>query len=231
MTRKPNIIIIFTDDQGYADLSAYQHHAPDIHTPNMDRLAARGTIFTQAYVTAPVCSPSRAGWNTGQYQQRWDASAGWAPGLPPEIRNIAEYMKEAGYVTGRFGKNDYGVAYFNHEAREYPLNHGYDEFLGFSAHAHDYFLMSEDIEKRTPDPKGASAHLGPLMHNDSYKSIDEGYTTEVFADAMIDFIERHRDEPFFAVLSYNSVHHLIHQVPKRYLDKYGVTEIPNYDPG
>lgn len=63
-TEQPNILIIITDDQGYADLSAYEHAAEDIKTPNMDRLAGDGVLFTQAYVTAPVCSPSRAGWNT-----------------------------------------------------------------------------------------------------------------------------------------------------------------------
>jgi len=65
---RPNILIIVTDDQGYADLSAFPHHAPDIQTPNMDRIAQDGTLCTQAYVSAPVCSPSRAGWNSGQYQ-------------------------------------------------------------------------------------------------------------------------------------------------------------------
>ena len=73
----PNIAVIVTDDQGYADLSAYAHSAPDIATPNMDRIAAAGVLFTEAYVSAPVCSPSRAGWNTGRYQQRWDPNASW----------------------------------------------------------------------------------------------------------------------------------------------------------
>lgn len=228
---KPNFLIIITDDQGYADLSAFGHHAQDVHTPNMDRLAARGILFSQAYTTAPVCSPSRAGWNTGLYQQRWDAKSGWAPGCPGSIHNIAEIMKSNGYATARFGKNDYGKGYHVHCDPEYPLNHGYDEFLGFSAHGHDYFLLSDDIEKRTPDPKGTSAVVGPLMHNEGYKSFEEGYTTEIFSDAAIAFIKRHRKSPFFITLSYNSVHHLIHQVPKKYLDKYGVKEIPDYDPG
>jgi len=227
---KPNFLIIVTDDQGYADLSAFKHHAPDVQTPNMDRLAARGVLFSQAYVTAPVCSPSRAGWNTGRYQQRWDPKSGWSPGLPGSVPNIAEIMKSNGYATARFGKNDYGKGYHDHAAREYPLNHGYDEFLGFSAHGHDYFLLSKDIEDRTPDPKGNSAVVGPLMHNRGSKSFEEGYLTEILTDAAIGFLNRHQDDPFFVTLSYNSVHHLIHQVPKRYLDKYGVKEIPNYDP-
>ncbi len=228
---KPNFLIIVTDDQGYADLSAFGHHAQDVHTPNMDRIAARGVLFSHAYTTAPVCSPSRAGWNTGLYQQRWDAKSGWAPGMPGNIRNIAEIMKSNGYATARFGKNDYGKGYHAQNTPEYPLNHGYDEFLGFSAHGHDYFLLSDDIEEQTPDPKGHSAVVGPLMHNEGYKSFEEGYTTDIFSDAAIDFFKGHQEEPFFVTLSYNSVHHLIHQVPGPYLEKYGVKEIPDYDPG
>ena len=68
---KHNFLIIIVDDQGYADLSAYEHSAPDVQTPQMDRLASRGVLFTNAYATAGVCSPSRAGWNSGQHQARW----------------------------------------------------------------------------------------------------------------------------------------------------------------
>jgi len=229
--QKTNFLIIVIDDLGYADLRAFKHHAPDVHTPNMDRLAARSILFTEAYATAPVCSPSRAGFNTGMYQVRWDPASSFNCGLPDKVKNLAEMMKENGYVTAMFGKNDYGNPGYNkHNVREYPLNHGYDEFLGFSAHGHDYFLLSEDIEKHTPDPRGPSANVGPLMHNEGYKSFDKGYTTEIFTDAAIDYLKLHREEPFFVKLSYNSVHHLIHQTPKKYLDKYGVKEIPNYDP-
>ena len=228
--RKPNILIIVTDDQGYADLSAFSHRAADIHTPNMDRIANEGVLCSQAYVSAPVCSPSRAGWNTGKYQHRWDPSAGWGPGLPDDVKTLAEYLKQAGYATGKIGKNDYGTSFHKMDVREYPLNHGYDEFLGFSAHAHDFFLMSEDIEKRTPDPHGTSAVLGPLFHNRTRKSIEDGYTTEVFTDAAIDFMDRHKDGPFLLTVTYNSLHHLIHEVPDEYLAKHGVAKIANYEP-
>jgi arylsulfatase A-like enzyme len=228
--KRPNIVVIITDDQGYADLSAFDHVANDVQTPNMDRLAAGGVLCTQAYVSAPVCSPSRAGWNTGLYQQRWNPAAGWNPGLPADVTTIAEYLKDAGYVTGKVGKSDYGTGYHSLETREYPLNHGFDEFLGFSAHAHDFFLMSEDIEKRTPDPHGNSATLGQLQFNRTLKSIESGYTTEIFTDQAIDFLQRHREEPFFLTVSYNAVHHLIHQVPEKYLKKLGVEPIPDYVP-
>ena len=226
-----NILVIVTDDQGYADLSAYQHHAKDVHTPNMDRLAARGTLFTDAYTSAPVCSPSRAGWITGRHQVRWDPKSGFNCGLPKGIPTLAGILKSNGYATARFGKSDFGNRSIHKQnVYEYPLNHGYDEFLGFSAHGHDFFLLSEEIEKRTPDPKGHSAVVGPLQHNRGRKEFKEGYFTEIFTDATIDFLKRKREKPFFVTLSYNSVHHLIHQSPKRYLDKFGVKEIPNYNP-
>ncbi|MBL8295228.1 MAG: sulfatase-like hydrolase/transferase [Bryobacterales bacterium] len=227
---RPNILIIVTDDQGYADLGAYSHAAGDVSTPNMDRIAGKGVLFTRAYVTAPVCSPSRAGWNTGRYQQRWDPTAGWTPGLPAGVRTIAEYFQSAGYVTGKVGKNDFGRGYHSQDTREYPLNHGYDEFLGFSSHAHDYFLLAEDTERMTPDPHGHSAALGPLFENRGRRSFQGGYLTEIFTDRGIQFLERHRSRPFFLHMAYNSVHTLVHEVPDRYARKFGLKPIPKYDP-
>ncbi|WP_452225011.1 sulfatase family protein [Lacinutrix chionoecetis] len=228
--QQPNILLIVVDDQGYADFSPFEAHDKTVATPNISRLGAAGTVFTQAYVTAPVCSPSRAGIITGKNQFRWDKPASWGPGLPDDVKTIAEYLKEAGYHTARIGKNDLGRNFHKNDVREYPLNHGYDEFLGFSAHAHDYWLNSQSIKDRTPDPYGTSALLGPLMHNMGEKSYEEGYLTDIFTDESIEYIKRKRDQPFFLTLSYSAVHHLIHEVPKKYLDKYNVKEIPNYDP-
>lgn len=134
----PNILLIVIDDLGYADFSPFRDHDQQISTPNITRLGKSGTVYTQAYVTAPVCSPSRAGILTGQNQFRWDKPASWGPGLPDNVKTIAEYLKEAGYATARIGKNDLGRNFHKNDVREYPLQHGYDEFLGFSAHAHDY---------------------------------------------------------------------------------------------
>ena len=227
---KPNILLIVVDDQGYADFSPFESHDQSVSTPNISRLGKSGTIFTQAYVTAPVCSPSRAGILTGKNQFRWDKPASWGPGLPDDIKTLPEYLKETGYETARIGKNDLGRNFHKNDVREYPLNHGYEEFLGFSAHAHDYWLNSQEIKERTPDPYGTSALLGPLMHNMGEKSYKEGYLTDIFTDESIAYIKRKREKPFFLTLSYSAVHHLIHEVPKKYLDKYGAKEIPNYDP-
>lgn len=227
----PNILLIITDDQGYADFSPFENHDSEISTPNMNRLAESGMVFTQAYTTAPVCSPSRAGMMTGKFQFRWDEKASWGPGLPDSVKTIAEYLKEAGYETARIGKADFGTNYHKFDVREYPLNHGYDYFLGFSAHAHDYWLHSEKIAQLTPDPNGTSAHLGPLMHNWEHKSYsNDQYLTNIFTDEAVDFLKTDRENPFFLTLAYNSVHHIIHQVPQEYLEKYNVEPIPNYDP-
>ena len=139
--------------------------------------------------------------------------------MPDNVKTIAEYLKEAGYATARIGKNDLGKNFHKNSVREYPLMHGYDEFLGFSAHAHDYWLNSKSIKDRTPDPEGTSAVLGPLMHNMGEKSYDEGYLTDIFTDEAIKYVEQKRNNPFFLTLAYNSVHHLIHEVPEKYLKK------------
>lgn len=228
--KQPNILLIVIDDLGYADFEPFQSHDPGVSTPNMNRIANAGMIFTQAYTTAPVCSPSRAGIITGKNQFRWDKPASWGPGLPDSVKTIAEYLKAAGYMTARIGKNDLGKGFHKNNVREYPLRHGYDEFLGFSAHAHDYWLSSDAIKKRTPDPYATSALLGPLMYNMGEKSYDEGYLTDIFSDEAIHYLNRKKDKPFFLTLAYNAVHHLIHEVPQKYLDKYGVKAIPNYDP-
>jgi len=226
----PNILLIVVDDQGYADFTPFDTHDTTIETPAIKKLGKAGKVFTQAYVTAPVCSPSRAGLITGKNQFRWDKPASWGPGLPDSIQTIAEYLKKAGYTTAKIGKNDLGQKFHRNDVREYPLHHGFDEFLGFSAHAHDYWLNSQEIKDRTPDPFGTSALLGPLMHNMGEKSYEEGYLTDILTDESINYIKQDRAKPFFLMLSYSAVHHLIHEVPKKYLDKYNVPEIANYDP-
>ena len=226
----PNILLIVVDDQGYADFQPFKNHDTTVVTPNISKLANSGQIFTEAYTTAPVCSPSRAGILTGKNQFRWDKHASWGPGLPETVKTIPEYLKEVGYTTARIGKNDLGRNFHKYDTREYPLKHGYDEFLGFSAHAHDYWLLSKNIEEKTPDPKGTSALLGPLMHNEGTKSYKDGYLTDILTDEAILYFKTPKDTPFFLTLAYNAVHHLIHEVPQKYLDKYKVKPIQNYSP-
>lgn len=230
---QPNVLLIVIDDQGYADFSPFDNYEGAAHTTSMARLAKSGTVYSQAYVTAPVCSPSRVGLLTGKNQFRWDGRASWGPGLPENVTTIAEYLREAGYATARIGKNDLGQNFHaKFDKREYPLRHGYDEFLGFNAHAHDFWLHSAEIRDRTPDPSGTSAVLGPLLHNEGEKGYDEGYLTDILTDEAISYLndEKRGEQPFFLTLAYSAVHHLIHEVPQKYLDIYGAPAIPNYDP-
>ena len=106
--QKPNIVLIVVDDQGYADFEAFDNHDPKVVNPHIAKLAHSGITFTQAYTTAPVCSPSRVGMLTGKNQFRWDKKASWGPGLPDKVKTMAEYLKEVGYTTARIGKNDLG---------------------------------------------------------------------------------------------------------------------------
>jgi len=250
---QPNIILVIVDDQGYADFTPFgqmgladtrdsssemdgaepsvsQKKSQGVHSPNIKALGDAGRVYTQAYVTAPVCSPSRVGMLTGKYQFRWDKPASWGPGLPDDVKTMAEYLREAGYATAKVGKNDLGRNFHKHDVREYPLRHGFDEFLGFSAHAHDYWHHSAEIRDRTPDPYATSALLGPLLHDEGELSIEEGYMTDIITDASIEYIKEERDQPFFLMVSYSALHHLIHQVPEKYLQMYDVEPILNYEP-
>ena len=100
---RPNIIVVFTDDQGWADLSC-QGSVTDIRTPHIDRLAREGVRMTSGYVTAPQCVPSRAGLMTGQYQQRFGVDHNGQGPLPLKVETLPGRMQRAGYVTGMIGK-------------------------------------------------------------------------------------------------------------------------------
>jgi len=235
---QPNILLIVGDDHGYADISAFPNARPDISTPHLDRLATSGSILTQAYVTAPVCSPSRCGFLTGRMQNEWDPAGGWAPRLPSNVKHLAEYLKEAGYATAMIGKNDFGQATGSTNNRDHPPNHGFDRFFGFNAHAHDFFLHSQAITNSVQPawPTDASAHLGKFLNNQlpgGFETVADGkWQTELFTDRAIGYLQEraNQQQPFFLYLSHASVHALIHQAPKPYLDAEDVPELPNYNP-
>lgn len=232
-TSKPNILLILSDDQGYGDVSVLPHHAPDAHTPNIDALAKSGALFPNAYLTAPVCSPSRTGLISGRYQERFNKEAGWRNALPERATTIAEHLRDLGYATMMIGKNDFGMHLPSKADRRYPINHGYDHVLGFDSHAHDYFELTKDIEDRAIRPhEGPSANVGPLDFDRGTKDFPNAYTTDVFTDAAISFAKDSaaRNKPFFCYLAYNNVHDLVEQVPQKYLSKYNLKSIPLYDP-
>ena len=124
---KPNILVILVDDAGYNDFGFMA--CPDIPTPNIDRLAGLGTVFTDAHVTATVCSPSRAGLMTGRYQQRFGHECNVPPddqGMDPAEATMGDVLRAAGYRTVCIGKWHLGNRTVYH-----PNNRGFDEFWGF----------------------------------------------------------------------------------------------------
>ena len=202
--RRPNIVLIVSDDMGYADIGI--HGSSDIPTPNIDALARGGIRFTNAYVSGPYCSPTRAGLMTGRYQQRFghefnpDRTLRHKLGLPLTEVTMANYLREAGYRTALFGKWHLGKGEEFH-----PMSRGFDEFFGFLDGDHSYI----DPELNGPDP---------LL--DGRKPVTETpYLTDAFTDRAVDFIKRQKSQPFFLYLAYNAVHTPM-QAPEKYLNRF-----------
>lgn len=199
----PNVVLIVSDDQGYADISCYPH--PDeVQTPNLDRIAREGARMTSGYASCPVCAPTRAGLLTGRYHQRFGfyTAADSRAGLPRSETTIAEILGGHGYATGVFGKWHLGYA-----PQYRPPERGFDTFYGFLGHGgHDYFdlAISDDI-------RSIYRNRSPID--------DTGYLTRNITKEAIAFIEEKRDRPFFAYVPYNAVHNPL-QAPQDYVRRY-----------
>ena len=200
--RRPNIVLIVADDMGYADVGF--QGSRDIPTPNLDALARTGIRFTDAYVSGPYCSPTRAGLMTGRYPQRFghefNPVGNPEPGLPLDQTTMADRLKAAGYRTALLGKWHLGSA-----APLHPMERGFDEFFGFLGGDHSYFdampANGEPVfDGRTPTEK-------------------MGYLTDELADRAVDFIARQRSGPFFLYLAFNAVHTPMHATEK-YLTRF-----------
>ncbi len=207
--QKPNIVYILTDDQGYGDLYANlpdslkalsRYNTVKAMTPNMDRLAESGVLFTDAHTTGNTCAPTRAGIMIGRYQQRaglWDTPHS-RDGLSLEETTLADVLKQGGYATAMIGKWHLGlVDQYN------PRQRGFDYFYGFLGHGgHDYYDL-------TP----AHESYNSIWRN--YEIVDEGegYLTDRIAEEAIGFIDRSKTKPFFAFVCFNGVHTPV-QAPK-----------------
>ncbi|WGQ11313.1 sulfatase [Pedobacter gandavensis] len=198
--KKPNVIVIVSDDAGYVDFGCYG--GKQIPTPNIDGIAAKGILFTDAYVSASVCAPSRAGILTGRYQQRFgfehNTSHLVAPGfnltdvgMDPAEQTIADEMKANGYKTIAIGKWHQGE-----EAKHFPLQRGFDEFYGFIGGHRDFFAY-----KTTPTKEQALYSNSEVVPESKVS-----YLTDMFTDKAISFIGENKEKPFFMYLSYNAVH-------------------------
>ena len=198
--RPPNVIVIFTDDQGYADVGVYG--AEGFETPNLDRMAAEGIRFTSFYVSTPVCSPSRAALLTGSYPVRIGIPKVLFPqdnvGLAPEEVTIAELLKEKGYATAAFGKWHLG-----HHPEHLPTKHGFDEYFGIP-YSND---MTPDASKN-PNPRAQPHPPLPLVEGLEVIEIEPDQTqlTRRYTEHAVDFIERNRDRPFFLYLPHTMPH-------------------------
>jgi arylsulfatase A-like enzyme len=218
-SRSPNILLILLDDLGYADLGC--QGSPDIRTPNIDALAVSGIRFTDGYVPASVCGPSRASLMTGKcsaafgLQGNGDAEVG----IPLEHKNMAEYLKTAGYATQAIGKWHLG----EHSPGQTPMARGFDEFLGMLGGSSFYFPFSEGGAKWNEQH-----HKTPQQRNDQVLGVGdyppETYLTDLYTEEAIGFINAHSTSdtrhptPFFIYLAYNAPHGPV-QAPDQYMQR------------
>jgi arylsulfatase A-like enzyme len=194
--KKPNVLLIVSDDHGYADVGV--HGCKDVPTPHMDSIAKNGVRFTSGYVSGPYCSPTRAGLLTGRYQQRYghefnpgnEKADRPDAGLPPTEVTLADRLKAAGYKTGLVGKWHLG-----HAEKYQPLQRGFDEFFGFLGGAHSYF----------PDKGKGSGILRGTADAD-----EKDYLTDALGREAVAFVEKHKAKPFFLYLAFNAVHTPMH---------------------
>jgi arylsulfatase A-like enzyme len=211
--KKPNVIVVVTDDHGYADFGAYGL-SDDIRTPHLDNLAANGALMTHGYVTSPQCVPSRAGIVTARYQSRFGLDGNEFVPIPKDEITVAERMRDAGYATGFIGKWHLEPTWEGKEwmAANYPeglektppfgipyeLRRPYSPlFKGFDDIYHGTwknYLRNYDLEGNDVQPP-----QGHQIRSDEFR---EDHKT----DAAVAFIKRHKDEPFFLHLAYFAPH-------------------------
>jgi len=189
----PNVVLVLMDDLGYGDLGSYG--APDVRTPNIDRLARDGVRLTDAYANGAVCTPTRTALITGRYQQRvrLEWALGASPGdlelgLPATGTSLPALLKANGYATGLVGKWHLGW-----RPEFGPITHGFDEFYGFLSGAHDYYTRT-------------TADGPPDLYDNTTRIEPAGYLTDEITRRGVSFITRHADGPFFLEVAYNAVH-------------------------
>jgi arylsulfatase A-like enzyme len=189
----PNVVLIITDDVGYGDFGSYG--APDVKTPNVDRLAREGVRFTDFYANGAVCTPTRTGLITGRYQQRVGLETALTlsdvdrqRGLPVTGRSLPQLLKNHGYATALIGKWHLGS-----RPEMSPNAHGFDYFYGFLGGAVNYFH-----------------HIGgdgqPDLYENSTPVKEPGYLTDIITRRSVDFIDRNAGRRFFLEVAYNAGH-------------------------
>lgn len=209
----PNIVIIFTDDQGYADVGVFG--AKGFQTPNLDRLATQGCIFRNFHVAQPVCSASRAGLLTGCYPNRIGIHGALGPrskvGISAREMTLAELLKQRGYATAIFGKWHLGDS-----LQFLPLHHGFDEYFGLP-YSNDMWPLHPDyLNLPADDPKRKRGYPELVMFDGDKIAIpqmtheDQNQLTTWYTEHATRFIENNRDRPFFLYLAHNMPHVPLH---------------------
>jgi len=208
---QPNIVVILTDDQGYADISLNPFHPKEVSTPHMDALATHGVRFSQAYTSGHVCSPTRAGLMLGRYQQRvgvYSAGDG-GRGFDPKLPILPSFLPEK-YRSTAIGKWHLGLDDDFPELKWHAMSRGFDECYKFMGRgAHSYFDLRKDSEGK---------FMHPLYRNKE-RINDEGYLTDRLSEEAVAFIDRNKSQPFFLYLAYNAVH-APPEAPQATIDKY-----------
>lgn len=215
---RPNIIVILTDDQGYADVGF--NGSTDIPTPGIDRIASNGVVFSSGYVSFAVCGPSRAGLITGRYQDRFGFARNplLAPkdstmGLPLSEETMADLLKKAGYRTGAIGKWHLGA-----HPSLVPNKRGFDEFYGFLSGGHQYFpekWVLNDLSEARDQWDGYKTKL--LKNNERVN--EQEYLTDALSREALNFINNNAEQPFFLYLAYNAPHAPM-QATEKYLSRF-----------
>jgi arylsulfatase A-like enzyme len=187
---QPNVVILFADDLGYGDVGF--NGSTETPTPHIDSIAQNGVVCANGYSSCAVCGPSRAGLLSGRYQNRLGFEDNPGPfrqskdtklGFPLEQKTIADRLKALGYATGMIGKQHDGIA------PEYnPIHRGFDEFYGFNNGASSYF-----------EPNKLVRGLEPA-------TMQEKYMTDDFGREAVEFIQRHKNKPFFLYMAFNAPH-------------------------
>ncbi|MGZ0708544.1 sulfatase family protein [Coraliomargarita sp. W4R53] len=203
--RPPNVIVVYSDDHGYADLGAMGIRN-DIRTPNLDSLARDGILFTNGYVTAPICGPSRAGLMMGRYQQRAGMETHSDFPLVLDHPPIPEQLRSLGYTTGMTGKLHLPIKGHGED----PALWGFDEFWmkagDYDVNPHKYLMTHNQAGSRISD--------GPEWHD-----LEGQFRVDISNQFAVDFIKRNHEQPFFLYVAQFAPHVPL-EAPDKYLERF-----------
>ncbi|TLU64323.1 DUF229 domain-containing protein [Thalassotalea litorea] len=209
-SERPNILLVLTDDQGYADVG-FNNYKTDIQTPSLDALANDGMVFSSAYVAHPFCGPSRAALMTGRYPHKIGSQFnlpvnGSSTGIDVKEQFISKTLQQSGYFTGAIGKWHLGE-----EQPYHPNSRGFDEFYGFLGGGHKYFPSEYRPQYERLRKQGLQRlndYITPLEYNGKEVRETE-YITDALSREAVNFINKaaeKKDQPFFLYLAYNAPH-------------------------